>query len=94
MDLRKNNRYFFIKRFGEFLYKNTGLKFTEDLRAYILANVNVTNPHKKIDNKGRYSEYYTFPYENVLLTIVVDGNTKKILTAVIETHRRKNFEKT
>lgn len=83
--------YKFTKTFTVNLKKNTGIDADSDTLAFISAVVNSTVPYKKIDNKGRHSEYFTFMLNDVLVTIVADGITKKILTGVIETHQRPQF---
>jgi hypothetical protein len=77
----------FIKNFEERL----NIKFTEDNQAYILAQLSTGNPHRKIDDKGRFSEYFTFSIDGKLVTVVCDQNNHKVLTIIIETHKRKQF---
>lgn len=83
--------YTFTKSFGANLQKNTNLKFNEDNAAYIKLVCNTTEPYRKIDEKGRNSEYFTFLLEDILITVVCDGHSKKIITAIIETHKRPQF---
>ena len=85
-------RYKFTKSFGNNLFKNTGLSLTEDNAAYIKSICENTEPYTKIDNKGRHSEYFTFRLEDKLITVVCDADTKIIITAVIETHNRPQFQ--
>ena len=47
--------------------------------------------YRKIDNKGRDSEYFTFRIQGILVTIVCDARTHKVLTGIIETHNRPQF---
>ena len=79
----------FLKKFPE----HTGIEVTEDVLAEIKASLSMTTPHRKIDNKGRDSEYFTFCLQGVLVTIVCDAETHKVLTGVIETHNRAKFRK-
>lgn len=81
----------FAKSFGQNLKKNTGIGFDEDNAAYIKSVCENTEPYRKIDNKGRHSEYFTFRLADLLITVVCDGTSKKIITAVIETHKRPQF---
>lgn len=80
--------YTFSKSFGNNLHKNTNIEPNEENLAYIKANCEVIVPHKKIDNKGRHSAYFTFSICNQLITVVADERKKLLVTAVIETHRR------
>jgi len=86
------NNYQFTAYFFKVFASRTGLELTEDNKALILSVCQNTEPHKKIDNKGRYSEYFTFRIENKLITIVCDAKTKKIVTCILETHRRPQFD--
>ena len=79
----------FLKRFPE----HTGISITEDILAEIKASMSTMIPYRKIDNKGRDSEYFTFCLQGVLVTIVCDAITHKILTGIIETHNRPQFRK-
>lgn len=80
--------YKFSQTFGQNLFKNTKIEPNEENLAYIKANCEVVEPHRKIDNKGRHSAYFTFRLGNQLITVVADEKRKLIVTAVIETHRR------
>lgn len=85
--------YSFVKSFEDNFTKNTGLTLSGDDFAYIKSICENTEPYRKIDNKGRDSEYFTFLLNKVLITVVCDAKSKKILTAVIETHNRPHFKK-
>ena len=89
---QKPKRYSFTSYFIKVFSERIGFNLSDDDKAYILAICNSRTPHKKIDNKGRNSEYFTFRMNNVLITIVCDGDTHKIITCVQETHHRKEFE--
>ena len=78
----------FISSFGRNLKKNTGIIPNKDNLAYIKMMLQNSDPYTKYDEKGRHSSYYTFILEEKLITVVVDADTNKVLTAVIETHRR------
>lgn len=80
--------YKFSATFGNNLTKNTGILPNEENLAYIKANCEIIEPHKKIDNKGRFSAYFTFRVENKLITVVADEKRKLLVTAIIETHGR------
>jgi hypothetical protein len=84
--------YTFTRTFQERLQERLDVQLTEDLRAYILAQLAVGEPHRKIDDHGRYSEYFTFTLEGKLVTIVCDQINHKVLTVILETHRRKQFQ--
>ena len=86
-----HNPYKFIKSFPDNILKNTGIHLSEDDKALILSICENTEPHRKVDNKGRYSEYFTFKLRDILITVVCDANTKCIITAVLETHNRPQF---
>lgn len=87
-----NKRYTFTKYFFSIAKDRIGFDLDEDDIAYILSVCNSCEPHKKIDNKGRASEYFTLRLRGVLITIVCDSNTHKIITCVKETHHRKEFQ--
>ena len=87
-----NIRYSFTKYFLKVYSERVGVPLSEDSRAYIFSVLQNTKPHTKYDNKGRHSEYFTLRIENKLITIVCDADTHKIITCVIETHHRKEFE--
>lgn len=89
--LGKTKHYRFIKSFPDNLFRNTGIQLDGDGEAYIKSICESTKPHTKIDNKGRNSEYFTFLFQDVLITVVCDANTKYIITGVIETHNRPQF---
>lgn len=93
MENSKQKKYQFTSYFCSVFNERTGVELTEDNKAFIMSVVNTCEPHKKIDNKGRPSEYFTFRIEGVLITIVCDGNTHKIITVIKETHleRFKNL---
>jgi len=84
--------YSFTKYFYQVYAERVGVPLNEDSRAYILSVLKTTEPHTKYDNKGRHSEYFTLRVEDKLITIVCDADTHKIITCVIETHHRKEFE--
>jgi hypothetical protein len=84
--------YSFTKYFYQVYAERVGVPLNEDSRAYILSVLKTTEPHTKYDNKGRHSEYFTLRVEDKLITIVCDAYTHKIITCVIETHHRKEFE--
>lgn len=89
-----HNKYVFTKTFIENLKSRIGIDLNEDNEAYIRMMMENTKPHKKIDNKNRHSEYFTFFIEDILTTIVCDGISKKVVTCFEETHRRfKNGSK-
>lgn len=85
-------RYSFTKYFYKVFQERVGEELDEDTRAYILSVCTNTKPHKKVDNKGRYSEYFTMRVDSHLITVVCDANTHKIITCILETHHRKEFE--
>lgn len=92
MSMAKARRYSFTSYFLKVLEERL-FPADEDLKAYILANCNNDNVarHVKWDDKGRHSEYITFSIKGVLATVVADADTKKLITVVRETHRRKQF---
>lgn len=94
MENNEGNRYTFTLYFYKVFRERTGLELTEDNRAYILGFCSTTVPHKKIDDKGRYSEYFTMRLNEELITVVCDANTHKIITCIMETHHRKAFGNT
>ncbi len=79
----------FLKRFPE----NTGISLDDDILMEIKASIATMNPYRKIDNKGRDSEYFTFSICGILVTIVCSADTHKILTGIIETHDRPQFRR-
>ena len=83
--------YEFTKYFEKIFKEHTGINLDEDTRAQIMANIKNITPHKKIDDKGRYSEYFTFRLNDKLVTIVCDAHTHKIITGILETHYRPQF---
>lgn len=85
--------YSFTRYFESVFKERTGLELSEDVRAEIMANIKNITPHKKVDNKGRYSEYFTFLLCNELITFVCDAHTHKVITCVKETHHDVNFYK-
>lgn len=91
METNNEAHYTFTSYFYKVFTERTGLELTEDNRAYILGVCQTAVPHKKIDNKGRYSEYFTMRLNDELITVVCDANTHKIITCVMETHHRKAF---
>lgn len=84
-------RFKFTNYFRQVFEERVGLQLDEDLSSIVLANLQTVVPHKKIDNKGRNSEYYTFVVEEKLITCVVDGNTHKVITCVLEDHHPLEF---
>ncbi len=80
--------YSTTKTFKMHFSKNTSLTLSEEDIASIIHFCNTTEGHKKIDKKGRNSEYFTLSIQNVLVTIICDFETRKIITGVIETHKR------
>lgn len=84
-------KYTFTKYFYEKFEERIGIPLTEDIRAFILSVCQNSTPHRKVDNKGRYSEYFTMRISDKLITVVCDANTYKIITCIIETHKRKEF---
>lgn len=87
----KSKRYKFIRSFPDNMFRNTGITLDDDGKAYIKCVCENSEPHTKVDNKGRHSEYFTFTFQDTLITVVCDANTKFIITAVIETHKRPQF---
>lgn len=87
----RNNPYSFTKVFKERFEERLNEAFTEDNQAYILAQISLGTPHRKIDNKGRYSEYFTFIINEKLVTIVCDQISHKIITLILELHERKQY---
>lgn len=83
--------YSFIKSFPRNFKKNIGIEPSSDDLAYIKSVCEGTEPYRKVDNKGRNSEYFTFLLNDTLVTVVCDACTKRILTAVIEVHNRPQF---
>lgn len=92
LENNNKNRYKFTKYFLNIVEERIGFKPDEDDLAFILSVCNSCEPHKKIDDKGRASEYFTMRLKDVLITVVCDGNTHKIITCVKETHHRKEFQ--
>lgn len=88
----KDNEYTFAKYFNKVFVERFGFNLDEDIIAYIKCICKNQEPHVKIDDKGRYSEYFTFRLNEKLITIVCDHITKKIVTCFEETHRRKKFD--
>lgn len=84
--------YVFTRTFGEKFEERLGVPFSDDDRAYVLAQLSVGEPHRKVDNHGRPSEYFTFSIEGKLVTVVCDQVNHKVLTIIIETHRRRQFK--
>lgn len=82
-----NEKYYFTKHFHAIFLERIGETLTEDLKAEIRANIAELRPHKKIDNRGRPSEYFTFIICGKPVTFAVDGITHRIKTCIIETHR-------
>lgn len=83
--------YSFTNYFYKVFEERIGVPLSEDNRAYILSVCKNSEPHRKIDDKGRYSEYFTLRVNDVLITIVCDAKSHKIITCVKETHHRKSF---
>lgn len=81
-------KFQFIRNFGKNLKKNTKIEPTTDNIAYITMMLQNTCPYTKYDNRGRHSSYYTFRLEETLITVVVDADTHKVLTAILENHNR------
>lgn len=81
-------KYTFTTTFINNLKTRIGVDFTEDVEAYIRMMMDNIKPHKKVDNKNRHSEYFTFFIEDVLTTIVCDDISKKVVTCFEETHWR------
>ena len=90
--MENTKNYSFTKYFYKVYEERVGVPLNEDSIAYILSVLKTTEPHIKYDNKGRHSEYFTLRIEEKLITIVCDADTHKIITCVIETHHRKEFE--
>lgn len=90
---KRKPSYEFAKIFFDRFPKHTGIAINEDVLAEIKASMSMTEPYRKIDNKGRDSEYFTFRLCGVLVTIVCDAENHKILTGIIETHERPQFRK-
>lgn len=90
--MEATNNYSFTKYFLKVYEERVGVPLNEDSRAYILSVLKSTNPHIKYDDKGRHSEYFTLRVEDKLITIVCDADSHKIITCIIETHHRKEFE--
>ncbi len=90
--MENTKRYSFTNYFYRVFQERVGIELDEDTRALILSVCYNSEPHRKVDNKGRYSEYFTMRIQDKLITIVCDANTHKIITCVIETHHRKEFE--
>lgn len=89
---QQKKRYSFTKYFIKVLPERVGFEPNQDDLAFILSVCNNCEPHKKIDDKGRASEYFTMRLRTVLITVVCDSNTHKIITCVKETHHRKEFQ--
>jgi hypothetical protein len=82
--------YKYSKYFYQVFEDRTGLKANEDNLAYILGICNTTEPHKKIDNKGRPSAYFYAVIEDIPLCIVCDYQKEMIITLVKETHHHNH----
>ena len=82
------NKYSFVSTFSKNFLKNIGYEPSGEVLKYIRDKVKETPFHTKIDSMGRHSEYHTFSLYDKLVTVVVDADTKKIITAIIETHKR------
>lgn len=85
--------YSFTKYFYKVFKERVGCELDEDSRAYILSVCQNSEPHKKVDSRGRFSEYFTLRVNDKLITVVCDADTHKIITCVLETHSRKAFKK-
>lgn len=90
--MENTKHYSFTNYFYKVFQERIGIELDEDTRAFVLSVCQNSEPHRKVDNKGRYSEYFTMRIQDKLITIVCDANTHKIITCVIETHHRKEFE--
>jgi hypothetical protein len=86
------NNYTLTKYFKNIFPERIGIELTEDVIAEILAKCNTIKPHRKIDNKNRNSEYFTFYIKDKYVTIVADSKTKKLITVVLEIRHRKNVK--
>ena len=91
-DTQKHVAYSFTKSFYARFPEHTGIELTEDSLAEIKAILENTKPYRKIDNKGRDSEYFTFRIQGVLVTVVCDARSHKVLTGVLETHNRPQYK--
>lgn len=91
-NIRLKRPYRFTKYFFKVFAERVGCSLDEDAQAYILSVCNTVEPHKKVDDKGRFSEYFTMRVNDKLITVVCDGYSHKIITCVIETHHRKSYE--
>lgn len=91
MESTNTRKYTFTNYFNKVFQERTGLELNEDRQALILMACQNYKPHRKIDNKGRNSEYFTIRIDERLVTIVCDSVTHKIITCIIETHNRKEF---
>lgn len=91
-NIRLQKPYKFTKYFFKVFNERVGQPLDEDSQAYILSVCANTEPHKKVDDKGRFSEYFTMRVCEKLLTVVCDGFSHRIITCVIETHHRKSYE--
>ena len=81
-------KYTFVKTFSKNFLKNIGYEPSSEVLKYIREKVSATPSHTKIDSLGRHSEYHTFSLYDKLVTVVVDADTNRIITAIIETHKR------
>lgn len=90
--MENTKHYSFTNYFYKVFQERIGIELDEDARAFVLSVCQNSEPHRKVDNKGRYSEYFTMRIQDKLITVVCDANTHKIITCVIETHHRKEFE--
>ena len=84
--------YSFTRTFQEKFEERLGASFSEDNQAYVLAQLATGTPHRKVDDHGRPSEYFTFSIDGKLVTVVCDQVNHKVLTIVLETHRRRQFK--
>lgn len=83
--------YTFTRYFLDIFKERTGCEPNEDNLAEVLSVCNNTNPHQKIDNRGRNSAYFTFSLQGNLITVVCDPETRKVITCIQETHNRRRF---
>lgn len=83
------NHYSFTQYFFRKYSELFNSQLNEDEIALLLANCNNTEGFKKIDDKGRHSEYFTLYIKENLVTIVCDYKSQKIITCIKETRIRK-----
>ena len=82
--MEHTKRYSFTNYFYKVFYERVGIELDDDTRAYILSVCQNSKPHRKIDNKGRNSEYFTMRVNDQLITVVCDGIHTRLLLVLLK----------